>query len=86
MRALVAHALRHQDTAVVKHDVISQEWRGVFENDELTRLHNEGFGNDPSRIDWCSRVTGHSLGSVCARLNGDLVGFVNVAWDGGSHP
>ena len=27
----------------------------------------------------------HSLGWVCARLDGELVGFVNVAWDGGTH-
>lgn len=27
----------------------------------------------------------HSLGWVCARDGSDLVGFVNVAWDGGIH-
>jgi len=27
----------------------------------------------------------HSLGWVCARDDGDLVGFVNVVWDGGVH-
>jgi ribosomal protein S18 acetylase RimI-like enzyme len=84
-RALVAYALLREETAGVKQDVISQQWRGVFENDELSRLHDEGFGNDPSPIDWRRRVTGHSLGWVCARLSGDLVGFVNVAWDGGTH-
>lgn len=27
----------------------------------------------------------HSLGWACAREDGQLVGFVNVAWDGGVH-
>lgn len=27
----------------------------------------------------------HSLGWVCARFDGALVGFVNVAWDGAAH-
>lgn len=31
------------------------------------------------------QVNRHSLGWVCARHNGELVGFVNVAWDGGVH-
>jgi GNAT superfamily N-acetyltransferase len=31
------------------------------------------------------QVEGHSLGWVCARDGGVLVGFVNVAWDGVVH-
>ena len=27
----------------------------------------------------------HSLGYVCARLGEELIGFVNLAWDGGRH-
>jgi GNAT superfamily N-acetyltransferase len=35
---------------------------------------------------WCNRVRPHSLGWVTARLNdGGLVGFANMAWDGGDH-
>ena len=30
-------------------------------------------------------MRGHSLGWVCARSEDDLIGFVNVAWDGGVH-
>jgi len=30
-------------------------------------------------------VSRHSLGWVCARSEGELIGFVNVAWDGGIH-
>jgi hypothetical protein len=32
-----------------------------------------------------ARVRRHSLGRVCARRDGRLVGFVNVVWDGGAH-
>ena len=30
-------------------------------------------------------VLGRSLGYVCAYLGNELIGFVNLAWDGGSH-
>ncbi|OON80691.1 GNAT family N-acetyltransferase [Streptomyces tsukubensis] len=36
-------------------------------------------------VGWSARVRRHSLGWVCARRAGMLVGFVNVAWDGGDH-
>jgi GNAT superfamily N-acetyltransferase len=36
-------------------------------------------------IDWHIQVHRHSLGWVCAREDDQLVGFVNVAWDGGVH-
>ena len=37
-------------------------------------------------IDWRAQVERHSLGWVCATDGGgSLVGFVNVAWDGGVH-
>jgi hypothetical protein len=36
-------------------------------------------------VGWWERVRDHSLGWVTARRDGDLVGFVNVAWDGGAH-
>jgi GNAT superfamily N-acetyltransferase len=35
--------------------------------------------------DWRGQVAEHSLGWVCARRRERLVGFVNVAWDGGIH-
>lgn len=61
------------------------EWRGRFTNRELNELHAEGFGHPVSDEDWWARVNRHSLGWVCARDGGTLVGFVNVAWDGGTH-
>ncbi|WP_202918690.1 GNAT family N-acetyltransferase [Saccharothrix deserti] len=65
--------------------MISYEWRGRFENGEVDALHAEGFDHRPLDDDWWGQVTRHSLGWVTARRDGDLVGFVNVAWDGGIH-
>jgi GNAT superfamily N-acetyltransferase len=64
---------------------IRYEWRGDFENPELNRLHAEGFGHRVLDDDWKGQLERHSLGWVCARREDALVGFVNVAWDGGIH-
>jgi GNAT superfamily N-acetyltransferase len=66
---------------------ITYEWRGTFDSADVGRLHADGFGATPlgGDGDWWSRVNRHSLGWVCARRDGRLVGFVNVAWDGGGH-
>jgi len=61
------------------------EWRGAFGNAEVNRLHAEGFEHRLLDIDWRTQLDGHSLGWVLARRDGELVGFVNVAWDGGVH-
>ena len=63
------------------------EWRGEFTSAELNELHAEGFEHERLDYDWRAQVERHSLGWVCAReqADGPLVGFVNVAWDGGSH-
>ncbi|MCM2576835.1 GNAT family N-acetyltransferase [Streptomyces meridianus] len=61
------------------------EWRGDVDNASLNALHAEGFGGPPGTVDWWTRLHRHSLGWVCAREAGALVGFVNVAWDGGAH-
>ncbi len=60
-------------------------WRGEFGNAEVNALHAEGFGHPLLDIDWHTQLHRHSLGWVCARQSGQLVGFVNVAWDGGVH-
>jgi GNAT superfamily N-acetyltransferase len=65
--------------------VISYQWRGPVHNPELNALHAEGFGHRLLDDDWAAQIAGHSLGWVCAREDGRLVGFVNVAWDGGVH-
>ncbi len=64
---------------------ISYEWRGDFDNDELNALHTEAFDHRPLDDDWKAQVQTHSLGWVCARKGDELVGFVNVPWDGGVH-
>ena len=60
-------------------------WRGEFTNDEVNALHAEAFDHPVTSADWQARLRRHSLGWVCARHDGALVGFVNVAWDGGVH-
>jgi GNAT superfamily N-acetyltransferase len=67
---------------------IRYEWRGDFTSAEANALHGECFdhavlGDD--EWDWRRQVEGHSLGWVCAREGDELVGFVNVAWDGVVH-
>jgi ribosomal protein S18 acetylase RimI-like enzyme len=64
---------------------VTYEWRGPFENPEVNALHAEGFGHAVLDDDWRTQIERHSLGWVCAREGNDLVGFVNVAWDGAIH-
>ncbi|MFE8017762.1 GNAT family N-acetyltransferase [Streptomyces antibioticus] len=64
---------------------ITYEWRGDIDNSALNELHAEGFDHPVGRTDWRTRLQRHSLGWVCAREDDRLVGFVNVAWDGGVH-
>jgi GNAT superfamily N-acetyltransferase len=60
-------------------------WRGAFDNTEVNALHAAAFGHRELDDDWVAQVARHSLGWVCARDGDELVGFVNVAWDGGVH-
>ena len=64
---------------------IAYGWRADFDNATLDALHANGFGTEPEGTDWASRVRRHSLGWVCGYDGDRLVGFVNVAWDGGRH-
>ncbi|GHA05732.1 N-acetyltransferase [Streptomyces spiroverticillatus] len=64
---------------------IDYEWRGDVDNTALNALHADGFGHPVAATDWRTRLERHSLGWVCAREDARLVGFVNVAWDGGVH-
>jgi GNAT superfamily N-acetyltransferase len=60
-------------------------WRGDFSNEEVNRLHAQGFSHEVLDDDWWTQVNTHSLGWVCARDGERLVGFVNVPWDGFGH-
>lgn len=65
--------------------VVAYEWRGAFANEEVNALHAECFSHRVLDDDWTTQVQTHSLGWVCARDQDELVGFVNVAWDGAVH-
>jgi GNAT superfamily N-acetyltransferase len=58
-------------------------WRGALTDDELVELVGSHGGS--AVAGWWDRIRPHSLGWVTARSGGVLVGFVNVAWDGGDH-
>jgi ribosomal protein S18 acetylase RimI-like enzyme len=64
---------------------ISYTWRGEFSNEAVDCLHAEAFRHRILNHDWWAQVNRHSLGWVCAKEGGALVGFVNVAWDGAVH-
>jgi len=64
------------------------EWRGAFTNQEVNALHAEAFNTrvfEESEWNWVELVHRHSLGWVVAREGAELVGFVNVLWDGLVH-
>lgn len=62
---------------------VTYTWRGAITEDEMVDLV-ESHGGDPA-ADWWDKVRQHSLGWVAARSGQQLVGFVNVAWDGSDH-
>ena len=65
--------------------MVEYSWRGPFTDVDVNALHAEGFGHRLLDDDWTGQVERHSLGWVTAVEDGELVGFVNVAWDGGVH-
>lgn len=71
-------------TMVMSDQSMRIEWRTPVSDGELVEL-TQAHGGEPE-VGWWDRVQGHSLGWVTARTAaGELVGFVNVAWDGGDH-
>ena len=65
-------------------DAIDYSWRGPISDNEMVELVESHGGR--SAAGWWDRIRPHSLGWVTARDHGGvLVGFVNVAWDGGDH-
>lgn len=67
---------------------IAYQWRGSFSNEEVNRLHAEASEHrvyDASDWNWEQLVRDHSLGWVVAREGEELLGFVNVLWDGLVH-
>lgn len=64
---------------------ITYRWRSEFSNEAVNRLHAQAFGHRLLQDNWWAQVNRHSLGWVCAYTGQELVGFVNVAWDGAVH-
>jgi GNAT superfamily N-acetyltransferase len=68
---------------------IEYGWRGEVTSAEVNALHAEAFETrvfSDAEWDWAALLERHSLGWVTARdVDGRLVGFVNVPWDGLVH-
>lgn len=65
-------------------DDLVYAWRDTITDAEMVELV-DSHGGKPA-AGWWEQVWPHSLGWVNARnSDGLLVGFVNVAWDGGDH-
>jgi ribosomal protein S18 acetylase RimI-like enzyme len=60
--------------------------RFAVDDATLSLLQARAFGTEQSAVvPWAERLERHSLSWVGAFAEGALVGFVNVAWDGGAH-
>ncbi len=59
--------------------------RPAVDNSDMDRLRTEGFDHPVPGYDWASQLEQHSLTWICAYRRERLVGFVNIAWDGGVH-
>jgi GNAT superfamily N-acetyltransferase len=71
----------------VSGDSLHLAWRAPVSDAELVDLiESHGGAASPG---WWDRIRPHSLGWVVAREGGGdgglVIGFVNVAWDGGDH-
>jgi len=63
---------------------VQYTWRGSLTDAEMVDLVESHGGRPP--VGWWDRIRQFSLGWVTARTeDGALVGFANVAWDGGDH-
>lgn len=63
---------------------IEYRWRGPLTDAEMVELVTAHGGR--AQTGWWDQVRPYSLGWVTARgAGGLLIGFVNVAWDGGDH-
>jgi len=84
------HVLKSLVDGFQYHDVVAvtYQWRGEFANSEVIALHRDAFESGPgtaTEADWKSQLYRNSLGWVTARDGNQLIGFVNVIWDGRSH-
>jgi GNAT superfamily N-acetyltransferase len=59
--------------------------RPAVDDAELSALHAAAFRGTPQLQPWADRLARHSLTWVGAFDSARMVGFANVAWDGGVH-
>jgi GNAT superfamily N-acetyltransferase len=65
-------------------DELVYSWREPISDHEMVELVDSHGGRPEAG--WWDQIRPHSLGWVAARASdGVLVGFVNLAWDGGDH-
>lgn len=83
-QGLVSRAVWNDAHVVTSDQPVRIEWRADVSDAELVELTQSHGGQ--AQAGWWDRVRRHSLGWVTARTEDSaLVGFVNVAWDGGDH-
>jgi GNAT superfamily N-acetyltransferase len=82
LRSRAVPARRPTDEAMAGG--VQYAWRAPLTDAEMVDLVESHGGR--SAVGWWDRVRHYSLGWVTARTeDGVLVGFANVAWDGGDH-
>jgi GNAT superfamily N-acetyltransferase len=59
--------------------------RFMVDDTELSALHAAAFESEPEVQAWAERLERWALTWVGAFSNDQLVGFVQVCWDGGAH-
>jgi GNAT superfamily N-acetyltransferase len=59
--------------------------RPAVDDAELSALHAAAFRAAPQLQPWGERLARHSLTWVGGFEDGRMIGFANVAWDGGVH-
>jgi GNAT superfamily N-acetyltransferase len=68
----------------VSFDGVTYRWRGSLTDAEMVGLVRAHGGRAVQG--WWDQIHAYSLGWVTARAaDGAVIGFVNVAWDGGDH-
>ena len=71
-----------EETSFVKAE-LAYRVNPIVTNNELNELFADAWGNgEPTDF---QPILARSLAFVCAYQNARLIGFVNVAWDGGVH-
>jgi GNAT superfamily N-acetyltransferase len=77
-------AFRRRGKTVQVSDEVTYAWRASLADTEVVELTESHGGRGVTG--WWDQIRPHSLGWVTARtVDGTLLGFANVAWDGCDH-